>query len=37
MRFEKCPTCGGSFFDAGEFRDYLEEEIIEQFQALLTD
>ena len=37
IRFEKCPTCGGSFFDAGEFRDYLEEEIIEQFQALLTD
>ena len=36
-RFEKCPTCGGSCFDAGEFRDYLEEEIIEQFQALLTD
>ena len=35
IRFEKCPACGGSFFDAGEFRDYLEDEIFEQFQALL--
>lgn len=36
IRFEKCPACGGSFFDAGEFRDYLEDEILEQFRSLLN-
>jgi Zn-finger nucleic acid-binding protein len=23
LKYEICPTCHGSFFDAGEFRDYL--------------
>ena len=35
IKFEKCPECKGTFFDAGEFRDYLEEEIYEQFQDVI--
>lgn len=23
LKYEVCPTCHGSFFDAGEFRDYV--------------
>ncbi|MDK1023987.1 MAG: zf-TFIIB domain-containing protein [Gammaproteobacteria bacterium] len=23
LKYEICPTCHGSFFDAGEFRDYV--------------
>ena len=30
-----CKECGGSYFDAGEFRDYLEDEIYEQFQDVI--
>ena len=30
--FESCPECRGAFFDAGEFRDYMEDELFEQFQ-----
>ena len=37
IRFEICDVCHGNFFDAGEFRDYMEEEIFEQFEALVTD
>ena len=35
IKFECCPDCKGAFFDAGEFRDYLEEEIYEQFQDIV--
>ncbi len=35
IRFEQCPDCLGSFFDAGEFRDYMEDEILAQFRAVL--
>lgn len=35
ITFESCPACRGSFFDAGEFRDYLDEEIRSQFEAVL--
>lgn len=31
IKFEACPQCGGAFFDAGEFRDYLDDEIFESF------
>ncbi|MEX1237984.1 MAG: zf-TFIIB domain-containing protein, partial [Pseudomonadales bacterium] len=37
IRFESCPNCHGSFFDAGEFRDYMEDQIFEQFQQLIAD
>jgi uncharacterized protein len=36
ITFESCPSCRGSYFDAGEFRDYMEEEIFEQFQAVVA-
>ena len=29
--YEICPRCYGAFYDAGEFSDYLEERIVEQF------
>lgn len=35
IKFEQCPDCKGVFFDAGEFRDYLEDEIYEQFQDIV--
>jgi Zn-finger nucleic acid-binding protein len=44
VRDVRCPRCnvplfhvlhkGGSFFDAGEFRDYMDEELFEEFKAL---
>jgi len=36
IKFEVCDACHGNFFDAGEFRDYLDDEIFEQFQALVN-
>ncbi len=35
IKFECCPACKGIYFDAGEFRDYLEDEIYEQFQDVI--
>jgi len=32
--FEECAVCGGSFFDAGEFKDLAEETIGDFFKAL---
>lgn len=37
IHFESCPKCHGSFFDAGEFRDYMEDQIFQQFQRLIAD
>lgn len=37
IKFEHCPECKGVYFDAGEFRDYLEEEIYAQFQEVVDD
>lgn len=37
IRFESCPRCRGAFFDAGEFRDYLADEIFDQFQNIVGD
>jgi Zn-finger nucleic acid-binding protein len=34
ITFERCSDCRGSFFDAGEFRDYMDEELFEEFKAL---
>lgn len=35
IKFECCSSCKGIYFDAGEFRDYLEDEIYEQFQEIV--
>ena len=35
IKFESCPQCHGAYFDAGEFRDYMEEEIFDQFQDIV--
>ena len=35
IKFESCPQCNGAFFYAGEFRDYMEEEIFDQFQDIV--
>ncbi len=34
--FEKCSSCGGSFFDAGEFRDLAETTISDFFKSIAT-
>ena len=34
--YESCPVCHGVFFDAGEFRDYKEESILERLKNMLT-
>lgn len=34
--YEKCASCGGSFFDAGEFRDLAETSIRDFFRAIAT-
>jgi Zn-finger nucleic acid-binding protein len=33
---EACTSCYGVFFDAGEFRDYKEETILDFFRDLFT-
>lgn len=35
IHYEYCPTCYGTFFDAGEFRDFKEHTIIERFKQML--
>ena len=35
IKFEVCPECKGAYFDAGEFRDYMDDEIFESFQDVL--
>jgi len=35
IKFESCPSCKGIYFDAGEFKDYLEDEIYQQFQEVI--
>lgn len=34
--FEHCTVCGGSFFDAGEFRDLAHHNILDFFRDLLA-
>lgn len=34
--YEECGACGGSFFDAGEFRDLSETTISDYFKSLFT-
>ena len=33
IHFESCTVCHGSFFDAGEFRDYKEQTVSEWFKG----
>ncbi len=35
IKFECCPFCKGIYFDAGKFRDYLEDEIYQRFQEVI--
>ena len=35
IKFESCPFCKGIYFDAAEFRDYLEDEIYQRFQEVI--
>jgi Zn-finger nucleic acid-binding protein len=34
--YEKCPSCMGSFFDAGEFRDLSESSLSDFFKRFKT-
>jgi Zn-finger nucleic acid-binding protein len=36
LRYEGCPTCYGVFFDAGEFREFKAETVMERFWRVLT-
>jgi Zn-finger nucleic acid-binding protein len=37
IRYEACTRCYGVFFDAGEFRDYKQETILDFFRDLFTN
>lgn len=32
--YESCPVCYGVFFDAGEFKDFKEETVLDFFRSL---
>lgn len=36
IKFEACPACYGTYFDAGEFRDLKEHSVLERFTQLLN-
>jgi Zn-finger nucleic acid-binding protein len=35
IQYEHCPSCFGTFFDAGEFRDLKEHTIVERFRQMV--
>ena len=35
IKYESCPTCFGTFFDAGEFRDLKEHTVLERFNQMM--
>ena len=35
IKYESCPICYGTFFDAGEFRDLKEHSVLERFTTML--
>lgn len=35
IKYESCPICYGTFFDAGEFRDLKEHSVLERFVQML--
>lgn len=36
LHFETCPVCFGTFFDAGEFRDWKEETLADVFRGIFA-
>lgn len=36
IKFESCPRCRGAYFDAGEFRDYLKDDIFDEFKDIVA-
>jgi Zn-finger nucleic acid-binding protein len=36
IRYEKCPICYGVWFDAGEFKDYKEENLSDVFKSIFS-
>lgn len=34
--YEKCPVCCGTWFDAGEFKDYKQQGILEMFKDIFA-
>lgn len=36
IKYESCPVCHGSFFDAGELKDYATFSITEQIKAIFA-
>jgi Zn-finger nucleic acid-binding protein len=36
IRYESCQVCYGVFFDAGEFRDYRQETVLDFFRSLFA-
>jgi Zn-finger nucleic acid-binding protein len=36
IRYEKCPSCYGIWFDAGEFKDYKEENLADIFKDIFS-
>ena len=36
IEFEMCPTCRGTYFDAGEFRDLKDHTILERVSGLIA-
>lgn len=36
IHFESCPTCYGAFFDAGEFRDFKQESMLDLLRDLMA-
>jgi len=36
IRYEACTSCYGVFFDAGEFRDYKEETVLDFFRDIFA-
>lgn len=36
IHYEKCPVCYGIWFDAGEFRDYKEENLADVFKSIFS-
>ena len=35
IKYESCPTCYGTFFDAGEFRDLKDVSVVERFVEMM--
>jgi len=37
IEFESCPSCSGTFYDAGEFKDLSELTVVERLRKALDD